>query len=98
MLKGLESKGFQMEQTYIWQKQEADLHRIEKATGPRLLEECRYFKPGVGFQCKVRDVGLYSYVECLEIDSRTCPFSLFYAYTNYCSCRARVLIAKALEK
>jgi hypothetical protein len=88
-----------MEQEYIRQKKEADIRRLEKAKpGPKLLEDCRYFKSGVGFKCKTRDVGLNSYIECLEIDSHTCPFSLSYAFTYYCLCRARVFIAKQLEK
>jgi hypothetical protein len=87
-----------VEQEYIRQKTETDIQRLEKALpGPRLLEDCRYFKPGVGFRCKARDVGLDSYVECLAIDSYTCPFSLSHAYTCYCLCRARVFIAKALQ-
>lgn len=87
-----------MKQEYIRQQKETDIQRLERAmSGPRLLEDCRYFKPGVGFKCKARDVGLDSYVECLEIDSYTCPFSLSYTYTFYCLCRARVLITKALN-
>lgn len=87
-----------MEQTHTLLKQEADLQRLEKARpDPKILEDCRFYKAGVGFKCKVRDVGLYSYIECLEIDSRTCPFSLYYVYTYYCSCRARVFIAKEFK-
>jgi hypothetical protein len=87
-----------MEQAHIWQTAEADIQRLEKdAVGPRLPEDCRYYKPGVGFDCKTRDVGLDSYVECLEKGSFSCPFSVQYAYTYYCSCRVRVIMAKKFE-
>jgi hypothetical protein len=88
-----------MRQEYIRQKKETDIRRLEKALpGPRFLEDCKYFKPGSGFKCKARDIGLNSYIECLQIDSRTCPFSLSYAHSYYCACTLRVFIAKQLEK
>jgi hypothetical protein len=87
-----------MERTHIWQRQEADLQRLEEAMhSPRLIEDCKWFKPGIGFSCKASDIGLDYYVECLEKQSHMCPFSLSYAYSYYCSCRARVFIAKQLK-
>jgi hypothetical protein len=83
---------------HIWQKQEADLQRIEETMlGSRLIEDCKWYKSGFGFTCKARDVGLDSYVECLETQSHMCPFSLSYAYSYYCSCRGRAIITKKFE-
>jgi len=80
-----------MEQTVIQQ--------IEKAMpGLKLLEDCKSYKPGFGFTCKAKDIGLDSYVECLEEDSHRCPFSMSYADAYYCTSPARVYVAKAVKK
>ena len=80
-----------MEQTVIQQIEEA-------MPGLKLLEDCKSYKPGFGFTCKAKDVGLDAYVECLEKDSCRCPFSVSYAQAYYCTCPARIYIAKELEK
>jgi hypothetical protein len=76
-----------MEQAYAQQIEEA-------MPGLKLLDHCKFYKPGVGFTCNATDVGLDSYLECLEEDSCRCPFSVAYAYSYYCSCPARVYMAK----
>jgi hypothetical protein len=73
-------------------------HRIEAMPGLELSEDCKWFKPGFGFSCKAKDIGLDSYVECLETYSCTCPFSVSYAHSYYCKCLARVFMAKVLEQ
>jgi hypothetical protein len=78
-----------MEQAYIQQIEEA-------MPGLKLLGHCKFYKPGFGFICKAKDIGLDSYVECLEKDSYRCPFSVSYAYSCYCSCPARVCTTKEL--
>jgi hypothetical protein len=76
-----------------------NMHEKEKCLGGLTLpKEFKWFKPGLGFTCKAKDIGLESFVNCLEIDSYMCPFSVFYGYSNYCSCPARVHAAKELEK
>lgn len=73
------------------------IRQIEAAMpGLRQLEGCKSYKPGYGFTCKARDVGLDSYIECLEKDSCRCPFSVYYARTYYCSCPARIYVAKEM--
>ena len=77
----------------------AYVQEIEKAAnGLDLPQNFEWYKPGLGFTCKARDIGLESYVNCLETHSYLCPFSVFYGYANYCSCTARVYVAKQLEK
>jgi hypothetical protein len=77
----------------------AHMQEIEKAiNGLKLREDCKWFKRGFGFSCKAKDVGLDSFVECLEKDSCRCPFSVSYAYSFYCSCPPRVYIARELKK
>ncbi len=71
---------------------------VENMAGQKLLAECKRFKPGVGFTCKAKDIGLDSYVECLEKDSYRCPFSVRYSRSYYCKSPARVYAAKEQEK
>lgn len=66
----------------------------ETVPGIDLLVACKRYKPGIGVSCKARDVGLDSYVQCLEKDSNICPFSMSYADTYYCASSARVYFAK----
>jgi hypothetical protein len=48
--------------------------------------------------CKTKDVGLKTYLECLEKEAPTCPFSVPYGSAYYCSCPLRVYIRKNLGK
>ena len=48
--------------------------------------------------CKARDIGLESYLECLEENAFACPFSVHFGYVYYCECPLRIYIAKKLNK
>jgi hypothetical protein len=48
--------------------------------------------------CKAKDIGLESFLECLEENPRDCEFSISYGYSYYCRCPVRVHIAKELSK
>jgi hypothetical protein len=70
-----------------------NMHEKENCLdGLTLPKDFKWFKPGLGFTCKAKDIGLESFVECLEMDS--CPFSIPFGYTHYCKCPARVHEAK----
>jgi hypothetical protein len=69
---------------------------VKSMPGQKLLAECERYKSGLGFTCQAIDVGLDSYVRCLEKDS-DCPFSVPYAGSNFCKCPARVYVAKELR-
>ena len=84
------TKGLYMENPYIQQV-------VGGLPGLTLLSECKRYEPGVGFACNAIDVGLDSYVRCLEEDSE-CPFSVPYTDSLFCKCPARVYFAKELEK
>ena len=80
---------------------QADLHMHDVANaldGLKLLIECQRYKPGVGFSCKAKDVGLDCYAECLETDAPRCPFSVSHGRAHYCISPARVYIAKEMGK
>jgi hypothetical protein len=77
----------------------AHMQEVEKAiNGLRLPKDFKWFKLGVGFTCKARDVGLGSFAECLEKDSFMCPFSVSFDGSYYCKCFPRVYIASELKK
>ena len=44
--------------------------------------------------CKARDVGLETFIECLEDDPYICAFSIRLSGLSYCKCPLRVYIAK----
>jgi hypothetical protein len=84
-------RGVYMEKVIIQQIEEA-------MPGLRRLEDCKCYKPGFGFTCKAKDVGLDEYVVCLERDACRCPYSLSYGHSYYCTCPARVHLVKKLKK
>ena len=58
--------------------------------------EC--YKSGFETLCTAEDVGMVSYLHCLEEDPRNCLFLLTAPHTNYCECPLRVYISKKLKK
>ena len=55
--------------------------------------EC--YKSGFKKLARVKDIGLPSYVQCLEPDSvRPCGFSVKFGYLTYCKCPLRIYLAK----
>jgi hypothetical protein len=71
---------------------------METLPGERPVRDWEYDKAEREFRCKAKDVGLDSYVECLEECSHMCPFSVRYAHSHYCKNLARVFAAKQLGK
>ena len=71
---------------------------VAASDGLRRLTESGRYKPGVGFTCKAKDVGLDTYAECLEKDSQSCPFSISYANSHYCTSPLRVYAAKKVKE
>jgi len=52
------------------------------------------YKSGLKTLCKAEDVGMKSYLKCLEENPGECTFSLGYAESHYCTCPLRRYIAK----
>jgi hypothetical protein len=48
--------------------------------------------------CKAKDIGLETHIECLEEDSLECQFSVAFGGLYYCHCPLRIYIAKNLKK
>lgn len=54
----------------------------------------------IGFDkpCKTKEIGLETFLECLEERPDDCPFSLSYSGMFLCECPLRVYICKNLRK
>ncbi len=48
--------------------------------------------------CKAKDIGIESFLECLEEDPRCCKFALSFGDAYLCQCPLRIYIAKKLKK
>ena len=48
--------------------------------------------------CKAKDIGLETFLECMEVHPQKCPFSVAFGYSHFCKCPLRVYIAKKLKK
>jgi len=46
---------------------------------------------------KAEDVGMPTFIRCLETNSPECRFSAPYGYSNFCSCPLRVYMCKKLK-
>jgi hypothetical protein len=60
-------------------------------------EGCKCRQRGIEDLCYVRDVGLETFVRCLEENSLDCFHRIVFGRANYCSCPPRVSIAKQLK-
>ena len=61
-------------------------------------KDFKCYKSGFEVLCKARDVGMQTFLECLEEDPHKCPFSKPLAAWHICKCPLRVYIAKELKK
>jgi len=59
---------------------------------------CKCHGRGSDNLCKARDIGLDTFVECLDDKPFECPYAISYGRMSYCSCPPRVEIAQRFEK
>jgi hypothetical protein len=55
-------------------------------------------KSGFKVLCKARDIGIQSFLLCLEEDPPKCKFSLALEREYICECPVRIYVAKKLGK
>jgi hypothetical protein len=48
--------------------------------------------------CRAKDVGLKSFVACMDRDSLGCKFAILFGGLCFCQCPLRVYVAKNLQK
>jgi len=61
-------------------------------------KDFRCCNPGIGALCRARDIGLESFLLCLEEDPKGCPFSRSFGSSYLCQCTLRIYMAKKLHK
>jgi len=72
---------------------------IEKIIGEMKCPiDFRCYKTGFENLCKAKDIGIESYLECLEKDPQRCKFSVSFGHSYFCHCPLRIYIAKKLKK
>jgi hypothetical protein len=74
-----------------------DKHKIAELIR-QCPEGCKCHETDLEELCMARDIGLKTFVECLEEKPFECECSISYGSVSYCSCPARVYIAKSLNQ
>ena len=73
--------------------------QIEKIiSGMECPKDFTCYKSGFEDLCKAKDIGIESFLECLEENPRDCKFLLSFGYGYLCHCPLRCYIAKKLRK
>ena len=72
---------------------------LEKVVGDLVCpKDFKCCTEGLENLCKVRDVGMQTFVQCLEPNPHECPFSKLLAAAYVCKCSLRIYISKKLKK
>lgn len=79
-------------------EQEINKQIEEIISGIDCLKDFICYKSGFHNLCRVRDIGLESFLECLERKPEECNFSFSLALLNLCECPLRIYVAKKLNK
>jgi hypothetical protein len=67
---------------------------IDKTECPK---DFRCYKSGFEVLCKAKDIGLDSFLVCLDEDPPDCTFSLTYGKKYFCQCPVRIEVARKLR-
>jgi hypothetical protein len=78
---------------------EKDKNKIKEIIGGmKCPKDFQCSRSGFKFLCNARDIGLDSYLVCLEKHPLDCLFSMSFGSAHLCKCPLRVYIAQNLEK
>lgn len=62
-------------------------------------KDFKCYKSGFEYLCKAEDIGLKSFLVCLEENPEGCKFSMRFGYSRFfCQCPLRLYIAKKLKR
>lgn len=61
-------------------------------------KDFKCYKSHFDVVCKAKDIGLETFLECLEENPQYCHFAVPFGYAHFCQCPLRVYIAKKLRK
>ncbi len=78
---------------------EADRKKIEEImAGMKCPKDFKCGKSGFERLCHARDIGIESFLDCLEDNPLSCSFALPFGLGHLCQCPLRVYLAKTLSK
>jgi len=66
--------------------------------GMKCPRDFKCYKSGFENLCKAKDIGIESFLKCLEENPQECKFSLSFGYSYLCQCPLRIYIVKKLKK
>jgi hypothetical protein len=78
-------------------EQEHEREIAEIISGMKCPKDFKCCKSGFENLCKAEDIGMASFLLCLEEDPEWCKFSLRYGSAYLCDCPVRVYITKELN-
>jgi len=61
-------------------------------------KDFKCYKSGFDSLCRAKDIGIESFLECLEAKSNECKFSFPFGLMYLCQCPLRIYIAKKMHK
>ncbi|HUU51035.1 MAG TPA: hypothetical protein VMW81_08780 [Nitrospinota bacterium] len=79
-------------------KQEQKRQIEEIVTGYRGPKNCRCYRSGFENLCRAADIGLKSFLLCLEKNPWECKFSLSRGHQYFCTCPLRNYTMRELKK
>jgi hypothetical protein len=79
----------------VKQYEQALTETIDHLVCPKAFKCCT---DGLEKLCKAEDVGMQTFVRCLEANPPECPFSKLLAVSYVCTCSLRIYISKKLKK
>jgi hypothetical protein len=72
---------------------------IEKIiNGLRCPKDHKCYKSGFELLCSAKDIGIASFLECLEKKPDQCKFSFPFGLIYLCECPLRIYLAKRIKK
>ena len=66
--------------------------------GLKCPKDFKCYKSGFKDLCKAEDIGIESFLVCLEEDPSECQFSIPFGEAYFCECPLRIYIAKKIKK
>jgi hypothetical protein len=72
--------------------------KIEEIIKKQNPEDFKCYEFGRGVLCNGKDIGLESFILCLENNPEKCNFSFAFGTGYFCKCPLRLYIAKELNK
>lgn len=66
--------------------------------GLKCPQDFKCYKSGFKDLCKAEDIGIESFLACLDEETRECQFSIPFGDAFFCECPVRNYIAKRMKK